>query len=287
MGFFDDFTEEDFKTSANLGALAISSSDLESDEAERETDAMFDTGLSTQEQETDAMFETESVPLATYQTGGTLEDYSPAPPLEKPGVLDRPPSDFSMPGAETTVPPLAIDNDFLVQVEGFETDGYVPQQDGQAMGKSGVTIASGLDLGQHDQKSLRSMGIPEGTISKLTPYLGVKQQNAIDLLATRPLELEEEEALEINRLVKGHYAKAVAKRFNKDSDMDFQDLPSGMQTALVSVNFQYGNAAYGHDFWNQMTSGNFMDAIQNLRTWGSYQGRRDQEAQLIIDSLRG
>ncbi|BCE03374.1 hypothetical protein TYM08_P3437 [Marinicellulosiphila megalodicopiae] len=44
-----------------------------------------------------------------------------------------------------------IDFNFIKQLEGFELKGYVPNPD---TSKSGVSIASGFDIGQRDQKEI-------------------------------------------------------------------------------------------------------------------------------------
>lgn len=300
MGYFED------TYGSSLDSMELSLS--------QETDAMFDTGISTIEQETDDMFATEPVPLAGASGLTPVEpptdDFQAAWDAEEsPGVLDRPPSDpmvaeqLALEGVsqkesneKREQPPMQIDDDKLRLVEGYETKAYVPQRaDGSVFGNSGVTVAGGIDLGQQSQEGLRKMGVSEGMIKKFTPYLGVKKEDAVALLRDNPLVFETEQELAdlevMDSQVKKAYATKVAKRYNKDSKIDFEDLPSGVQTAIVSVNFQHGDKSYEYDFWEQMTSGDFMAGVQNLRTWGDgreydYQDRRDQEAQWIIDSLR-
>ncbi len=49
-----------------------------------------------------------------------------------------------------------IDWSYIKEQEGFETTGYVPKnKDGSAMGHSGVTVASGFDLGSRTPESLK------------------------------------------------------------------------------------------------------------------------------------
>ena len=44
---------------------------------------------------------------------------------------------------------------------------------------SGVTIATGVDLGQQTESGLRRMGIAEGTIRKFRPYFGLTGSRAV------------------------------------------------------------------------------------------------------------
>ena len=199
MSIFASLTDDDWEGGSSGGWTPYARTEVDEMEVVEDTDSMFATGLSPEEQETDAMFAEQPVPLQGERVERTPMDFEEGRQERvSPGMLDRPPADdeaqrISMtlePEQKQQAPGLSIDNSFLEKVEGFETSGYVPQQNGEAMGQSGVTIASGLDLGQHDQQGLRKMGLPEGTIAKLTPYLGKKKGEAIELLAQRPLQLD-------------------------------------------------------------------------------------------------
>src|SRR5665213_2604813 len=94
--------------------------------------------------------------------------------------------------------PNNIDWNFIAKQEGRAIlHGYVPQRDGQAIGASGVTIASGFDLGQHDADELSNLNLSDDLIQKLTPYLGLRKQDAIDYLTSNPLEISQMECDEI------------------------------------------------------------------------------------------
>lgn len=78
-------------------------------------------------------------------------------------------------------------------------DGYVPTHrsganKGQAIGRSGVTIGIGCDLGGRSEDDLLRLGLPAALIEKLTPYLGKRRREAQQALAARPLQLSQEEA---------------------------------------------------------------------------------------------
>jgi len=182
---------------------------------------------------------------------------------------------------------IKLDTNFLKKVEGFETNAYVPidKQTKKALDKSGVTIASGIDLGQWSEKELKNLKVPQPILNKLKPYLGKTKDSAIKFLANNPLSLPEAEAVELNNIFKTHFAEKIASRFNKDSNIKFEDLPSEVQTPLISVGFQYGNKMFKHNFWKQVTSGKWKDAYNNLMNYGDdYSTRRKKEAALLKSS---
>lgn len=50
---------------------------------------------------------------------------------------------------------------------------YIP------MGISGVTVGTGVDLGQTDADTLRGMGVADALIRRLRPYLGQRKEDAV------------------------------------------------------------------------------------------------------------
>ena len=92
--------------------------------------------------------------------------------------------------------PDLIDYSFLSDLEGGRTTiGYVPAA---AVSKSGVTIATGFDLGQRSQMDLKRLGLPANLIEKLKPYLGAKKEDAKKLLDATPLTITSTEAESID-----------------------------------------------------------------------------------------
>jgi len=69
-----------------------------------------------------------------------------------------------------------IDFDFILKQEGFETQGYVPDAENS---NSGVTIASGFDLGARTIEDLK--GLPETIVEKLKPFLGFTKLKAAEI----------------------------------------------------------------------------------------------------------
>lgn len=184
---------------------------------------------------------------------------------------------------------INVNTDFLVQVEGFKTNGYVPMESGKALQNSGVTIASGLDLGAQSEERLRLMGMEDNLINKFKPYLGIKKDAAVALIRKQPLTLTREEALKVNAIVKPFYARDIAAKFNSATKgPKFEELPSEWQTAIASVGFQYGTnlAKATPNFWRQVTTGDWKGAHANLNNFGDkYPTRRKKEANLVSARL--
>jgi hypothetical protein len=178
---------------------------------------------------------------------------------------------------------------FLREVEGFETTGYVPQKDGKVLGVSGVTVASGVDLGQQDRARLQEWGLPDDLQAKLLPYVGVKKDAATALLRAQPLRLTQEEADLLNRKVKAKYIAEVRDNFNRTSSRyKWDELPEEWQAVITSVGFQYGTSFKGvPGFWRQVTEGRWKDAYNNLLNFGDqYATRRRKEAKLVAGLLQ-
>ena len=62
-----------------------------------------------------------------------------------------------------------------------------PAACGEPVGASGVTVGTGLHLGQQGEADLRRMGLDGAVIDRFRPYLGKKRQDAVAALAAAPL----------------------------------------------------------------------------------------------------
>lgn len=90
-----------------------------------------------------------------------------------------------------------VDMDFMVSLENHDLKGYVPTNtDGTAIGQSGVTVSSGVDIGQRSAEDLKKLGLTEyhDLYWKLLPYTEKRKENAIAALKEKPLEITAEEA---------------------------------------------------------------------------------------------
>lgn len=106
--------------------------------------------------------------------------------------------------------PENIDYKFLSDLEGgSKTSGYVPAA---GVSKSGVTIATGFDLGQRSESDLTTLGLNKILIKKLKPYLGKKSKTSVDYLKDNALVITVENATLIDKAVKSaHIASLKAK----------------------------------------------------------------------------
>ena len=190
-------------------------------------------------------------------------------PVKKPTHGDRFLGDFS----------------FIQELEGTKSIGYVPTEKGEVLGKSGVTIASGFDLGQRKNADLA--GLPPELIAKMQPYLGVKGKDALNL-DYKNLNLTDEEVLTVNKFAKNEALSKLNKSFEATTGESFYGLPEAAQTVIASVAFQHGDLkSKTPNFWKQITNGDWNGAIANLEDWdgtgkdSTYQTRRKKEANLL------
>lgn len=182
--------------------------------------------------------------------------------------------------------PVAVDFGLIHTLEGARVlEGYVPDAAGS---DSGVTIGSGVDLGQRRSADLDVLGLSATLKAKLTPYLGLKKQAAVDKLAAEPLTISEAEAEELDEAVKRQHIDALVAKFDADSATPFEQLDAAKQTVIASVSFQYGVALNRRtpNFWRQITGGDWESALANLRNFGDrYTTRRNKEADLLAPTI--
>ena len=174
-----------------------------------------------------------------------------------------------------------MDFSFIQNLEGTENQGYVPKdKDGKVLGQSGVTIASGFDLGQRKNADLK--GLPGDLIKKLQPYLGVKGQDALKLNA-KDLNLSDDEVAIVNKFAKNNSLEKLSSSFMKETGESFYNIPKEAQTVVASVAFQYGDLSKRTPkFWKAVTNGKWNDAIAELEDFGDkYDKRRNKEADLL------
>tara|TARA_R110000765_G_scaffold417891_1_gene520926 strand:+ start:26 stop:712 length:687 start_codon:yes stop_codon:yes gene_type:complete len=168
-----------------------------------------------------------------------------------------------------------------IQKAGFEGPshriGQVPTDDeGNVIGKSGVTIGVGFDLGQHNEHDLKKMGFSEGMRNKLKPYLRLKGQAAIDANSgTNKLVLGQEDYLQVIMRPTKYYTDILASKYDESTGVagDFESLDPAIQGTLFSVSYQYGMdnpAKTTPKFWKHATSKDWEGLVNELKTgnWG-------------------
>ena len=178
-------------------------------------------------------------------------------------------------GSETSAP--MIYQNFLNCHEGFTSCGYVPidPKSGKVLGKSGVTIGRGVDLGSKSRASFTSLS--STIVSKLEPYFGLKRNVAACATIERPLVLTLEEANTLTDAVTNDVVPEVSKTYDSDKDenaLAFASVPRGIRTAIVSVWYQFGNPTAYPKFWGFVKENDWDNAIKELRNF--YKNPKDQ-----------
>ncbi|WP_334119298.1 pesticin C-terminus-like muramidase [Limnobacter sp.] len=178
-----------------------------------------------------------------------------------------------------------VDYSFLSKLEGgCKTGGYIPDLE---RSKSGVTIATGFDLGARNEYDLRQLGIQSTLLNKLAPYLGLKKHDAAKKLGKSPLSISISECLQIDKAVKTHYLTQLAKRYNdaiSSGATRFENLTPEFQTVITSVSFQHGLelARSAPKFWASIVAQDWKLAVKILRNFeDEYPTRRNKEADLM------
>lgn len=180
--------------------------------------------------------------------------------------------------------PDNINFDFISRLEGGrKLRGYVPAINAS---ESGVTIATGFDLGQRSESDLRNLGLARGLIQKLKPYLGLKSSQAQRKLREKPITITPAEASNVDSLYKAHHVRQLKMKYNAVSKnmIKFSDLPREAQTVIASVAFQYGTnlSRRTPNFWSYVIQQDWANSVKELKSFqDKYPTRRKQEAVLL------
>lgn len=169
-----------------------------------------------------------------------------------------------------------INFDFIMSLEGFELEAYVPRPDGGEI-ESGVTIASGFDLGQRSEASL-----PEWMQELFGVYCGVTGHAAERMINELPLHVTYEQAVKVNEYAHKQAVEKLLSQWPIES-VPFECLADECQTVVASVAFQYGSlASRTPNFWRQVTQGDWYGARNNLRKFDDpHPTRRNKEADYL------
>jgi hypothetical protein len=182
---------------------------------------------------------------------------------------------------------VAIDWTFIEAREGKAVaKAYVPDPKNS---KSGVTVGSGVDLGQQSTASLAALKLSSELVAKLRPYLGLKQEAAVAALKKTPLALTKPEIHELDQAIRDTHMAALQKAYNAASKVDFADLPDCAQTILCSVSYQYGVGLSKRtpNFWAIVIRQDWEAATNALRNFNDrYPTRRNLEADYLEAGLK-
>lgn len=166
--------------------------------------------------------------------------------------------------------------------------------------KSGVTVGTGVDLGQQDAtvygKRLRAAGASEDLIKKLTPYMGLKRAEACRYLRAHPLTITKDEAELIDKEMKSaHLSEAKTQYANATKGIanapKFGELSQAEQTVLMSRKYQDGNLtnASSKRLMTAMGNRNNTDSVNALSTQyydaGAHEHRIPKENKYLKDSF--
>lgn len=179
-----------------------------------------------------------------------------------------------------------FDMDYLTDKEGgLQVKGYVPMDRGIPVGRSGVTIGVGVDLGRKTESSLLKDGVSQSLVTTLSEYTGLLGQQALEKIKQKPLTLSNIQAQELTHIYFEKISTSIEKRYNSAAgNAAFRTLPFNTRTAIIDMAFQYGDnlSASVPKSWSMMITGDWQGLIIELNNFGdSYPSRRKSEAKLI------
>lgn len=122
------------------------------------------------------------------------------------------------------------------------TGGNARVDDLDPFGVSGVTIATGVDLGQTDYVTLKRIGVQESICNMLAPFLGKKDKDAVVVLnRLGGLTVSQAVADELDYCMHYDHYKRISTRYDKDAGMGaFDNIPKQAQAVIFSILYQRG-----------------------------------------------
>lgn len=155
------------------------------------------------------------------------------------------------------------------------------------MGISGVTIGTGVDLGQTDAATLQKIGVPAALTTLFSPYLGKQDVAAVYALHAAPLSIGKSEADVLDKAMLNHHVNKISARYDKDAGVGaFESIPWQAQAVIVSIQYQRGvnSPSKYPNTWKAFISRDWADAaarLKNGRLWTGYQSRRAAEGRIL------
>jgi len=182
---------------------------------------------------------------------------------------------------------MNIDWTFISQLEGGQKlDGYYPGKVG-----SGVTVATGVDIGQRNLFELNRLNMSPDLKKKLEPYLGVKGDAARRLLVERPLKISKMDADQLDQNIKRDVLITFERLYDQEimrrsGLIRLSQLPREIQTVIVSVVWQYGpnlkDPTVAPKYWKHITEQDWHAAEKELMNFGDeYTTRRQKEGRYL------
>ncbi len=135
--------------------------------------------------------------------------------------------------------PNSVDREFIrVQGEGNQRlEGYTLP----GFPNSGVTVASGFDLGHHNVNDLKRLGLSDSDIETLKPLLLLKGDAAERARASYPngFRISQDLADRLDAASMPEAIRNVSRAYDAENPpVRFADLPAPMQTVLADIQFQ-------------------------------------------------
>jgi len=178
--------------------------------------------------------------------------------------------------------------------------GDIPSRNGVVLGRSGVTIATGVDIGQMDAAGVRTLGLPADLEARLLPYAGYTRNAAVQRLQEiGNLNITQEEANLLDDAIMRQHLTAAMTVWDRTRSADaqtFTDLTQAQQTVLFSRTYHQGTdmpqTPIAREFYGAAQSGDWVGAENALRGYRTteawYINRVTREANLLqIERLRG
>ena len=201
--------------------------------------------------------------IANYEGGQALRGYVPWWPIIK---------SISKNGAITVLLNFHKNDDGSLATT---KDGY-KILDGSS--QSGVTIGTGVDLGQQEptayKKRLKDFEVSQELIDKLEPYMHLKRAEAAEYLLAHPLTVTKKEADLLDAEMQDDHLKNTIAEYGdivKDikKHRTFKELSSAEQTILFSRHYQDGNIKFvdpSKEIAKFLAQGLVQDALDKLNT---------------------
>lgn len=212
------------------------------------------------------------------------------------------------------------DSAFLALQEGeLVPDGYVPKykkdikdkkgnvihKKNDVIGFSGVTISTGVDLGQQSYVGtekiieiyIKNFGNADNVdvtslLKKLNPYFGKKRENAVAALHEKDLHVAPEENKLLAKSFGFNTQELAEKQFNRKNTlgMKFKQLPKEIQTVMVDFSYQYyiddTKDSLKKKFWEYTYNGQWKELSEWLKSQpDQFKDRRKSEGQLLQDAI--
>lgn len=166
-----------------------------------------------------------------------------------------------------------IDWDFIKSLESLRLKGYIPKDAKGIIGRSGVTVATGIDLGQQSAVQIELLPLSRQLKDKLKPYTNKIKKEAEDFLLKNPLTLTAQEAQALDQAMKEREVKTFARRYHALTKLDFLDLPAQVQTVLTSLVWNFGTDLPGKypSLWKHIRSQDWKGLANALENFPSLQ----------------